>query len=144
MNGILTLVRASLALGLVVLVGAVLAPVQEAVADASEGGQCDLHDELSVERQLRRLSLDLRGFMPTVDEYAAVEGQSSVPESVIDDFIATDAFRLQVRRYHESILWTNPRGVTLINNNRLGTRTLSPGNPVWLCLLYTSPSPRDS
>ncbi|MDC0739929.1 hypothetical protein [Polyangium mundeleinium] len=78
------------------------------VALADEGEQCFLHRELPVERQLRRLSIDLRGTVPDVAEYDAVAGLSELPDALLDEYLASDAFRVQIRRYHESLLWTNP------------------------------------
>ena len=56
--------------------------------------QCYLHEELSADRLLRRLSLDLRGYVPEYSEYAVVDDRSDVPEDVIDAFIASDDFRV--------------------------------------------------
>jgi len=88
--------------------------------------QCYLHEELSADRLLRRLSLDLRGYVPEYSEYAVVDDRSDVPEDVIDAFIASDDFRVQMRRFHESILWTNPTGVSLSNGD-LNMRSASIG-----------------
>ncbi len=87
------------------LVGAALLGVRHAGASAEE---CPLHRELPVERQLRRLSIDLRGVVPSYEEYAAVEGKASIPDSIVDAYVASDEFRQQMRRHHEAMLWTNP------------------------------------
>ena len=102
----------------------------EAAPGEGEAGQCYLHAELTVERQLRRLSLDLRGHAPDYEEYAAVDGKSAVPEAQIDALMDSDAFRLQMRRFHESILWANPKGVYLQQANILRTST---GDRYLLC-----------
>ncbi|EYF03331.1 Hypothetical protein CAP_5662 [Chondromyces apiculatus DSM 436] len=83
---------------------------------SAEEDQCYLHRELSPERLLRRLSLDLRGVVPDVAEYEAVEGVDEIPPEVIKAYLDSDEFRLQMRRYHESLLWTNPN-VALGNVN---------------------------
>ena len=82
-----------------------------------EGGQCLLHRELTPERHLRRLSMDLRGRVPAYEDYALVEGETSMPEAVVDAFLADDGFRVTMRRYHELLLWPNPYGVNLITQN---------------------------
>src|SRR5690349_16475783 len=74
----------------------------------ADGEVCSLHRDLPVERQLRRLSMDLKGTVPDVAEYDAVAGQAVLPAEVIDEYLASDEFRVQMRRYHESLLWTNP------------------------------------
>jgi hypothetical protein len=84
---------------------------------ADDGGQCRLHRELTPERLLRRLSMDLRGHVPAFDEYALVEGGSGVPEAVVDGFLESDGFRQAMRRYHELLLWPNPYGVNLVSTN---------------------------
>jgi len=74
----------------------------------ADGDMCSEHQDLPIERQLRRLSIDLRGTVPDVADYDAVAGQAVLPSDLIDDYLASDEFRLQMRRYHESLLWTNP------------------------------------
>lgn len=70
--------------------------------------QCSLHREMPIERVLRRLSIDLRATVPEMTEYEAVDGKEAVPDEIVDGYLASDEFRLQIRRYHESLLWTNP------------------------------------
>lgn len=81
-----------------VLPGAVLA----------DENACYLHREMPLERQLRRLSIDLRGTVPDVAEYEALVGKTEIPDEVIDAYIESDEFRIQMRHYHEDLLWTNP------------------------------------
>jgi hypothetical protein len=93
-------------------------------AALAEGEQCSLHRELPIERLLRRLSIDLRGDVPTMAEYDAIAGQASLPDDVIEQYLASDAFRLQMRRHHESLLWTNPSTVLGDVGFALTTRNL--------------------
>lgn len=95
---------------LVPLLGLAAAVAMSAFATAAnaEGEQCSLHREMPVERLLRRLSIDLRGTVPDVVEYDTVAGKAAIPDEVLQDYLASDAFRLQMRRYHEDLLWTNP------------------------------------
>ncbi|MEZ4293685.1 MAG: hypothetical protein R3B70_01820 [Polyangiaceae bacterium] len=69
---------------------------------------CPLHRELPVERQIRRLSIDLRGTLPDMADYEAADGATKVPDAVLDAYLDSDELRVQMRRYHESLLWTNP------------------------------------
>ena len=69
---------------------------------------CYLHREMPLERQLRRLSIDLRGTVPDVSEYEAIAGETELPDEVIDAYLDSDELRFQLRRYHEDLLWTNP------------------------------------
>ncbi|MEO7329762.1 MAG: hypothetical protein ABI193_14375 [Minicystis sp.] len=74
----------------------------------ADGGQCYLHRDLPIERQLRRLSIDLRGNVPEMADYAAVTNKTELPDPTIAAYLDSDEFRLQMRRYHEDLLWTNP------------------------------------
>ncbi len=64
--------------------------------------------DLPVERQLRRLSLDLRGVVPAVEDYEALGSGDEIPEALLDQYLASEELRIQLRRYHEGLLWTNP------------------------------------
>lgn len=90
------------------LLGAATIALAATGAAKAEEAQCYLHRDLSPERLLRRLSIDLRGNVPEVAEYEAISGQSEIPEALIDSFLDSDEFRMQMRRHHESLLWTNP------------------------------------
>ncbi len=56
---------------------------------------------------LRRLSLDLRGRIPSLDEYASVSTNSSVEEALLDQMVGSDEFLEQIERYHRDLLWVN-------------------------------------
>ena len=62
---------------------------------------------------LRRLSLDLRGRVPSVEEYQALDGALDVPASTIEAFLRSDDFRAAMRRYHESLFWPNVQNVRM-------------------------------
>lgn len=85
-------------------------------ARAADDNACLLHRPAPIERQLRRLSITLRGHVPEYEEYASVEGLEVVPDSILDTYLASDEFRLQMRRFHEQLLHTNPAGVSLRQN----------------------------
>src|SRR5919199_5427745 len=74
---------------------------------AEIGPVCTAPHEGDKYQLLRRLSLDLRGHAPTVEEYAALDGESSVPAAAIQSFLQSDDFRLAMRRYHEAMFWPN-------------------------------------
>jgi hypothetical protein len=82
-------------------------------ARAADENACLLHRPAPIERQLRRLSITLRGHVPEYEEYASIEGLDEIPESLVDDYVASDEFRMQMRRFHEQLLHTNPAGVSL-------------------------------
>lgn len=72
--------------------------------------------EMDPQRTLRALSLDLRGTMPSVDEYEALESVEDVPVSTIDDWLATEAFAERAVRRHRDLLWNNISNQRLLNN----------------------------
>ncbi|HYX92482.1 MAG TPA: hypothetical protein VE782_13050 [Myxococcaceae bacterium] len=74
---------------------------------AEIGPVCTAPHEVDKYQLLRRLSLDLRGRVPTMEEYAALDGESSVPAAAIQSFLQSDDFRLAMRRYHEAMFWPN-------------------------------------
>ena len=86
-------------------------------ARAADENACLLHRPAPIERQLRRLSITLRGHVPEYEEYTSVENLDVVPDSIVDTYIASDEFRMQMRRFHESLLLTNPATVTIRTTN---------------------------
>jgi hypothetical protein len=87
----------------------------------ADGEQCRLHRDVSIERLLRRLSIDLRGTLPDVAEYDAVAGQDAIPDAVLQGYLDSDEFRVQMRHHHEDLLWTNPNAVLAEVGFSLGT-----------------------
>lgn len=82
-------------------------------------------------RYLRALSLDLRGDVPSVDEYALLDTQTDVPASTLDAWLHDEAFINRALRFHEGLLWPNVTNVRLLSSvMRLSTAS---GN-----LLYRS------
>jgi hypothetical protein len=94
---------------------AAAAALSASIAPPAAAGEaeCALHRPAPIERQLRKLSLVLRGHVPEYEEYAPVDGLSTIPEKIIDDYLASDEFRLQMRRFHEDLLLANPTGASL-------------------------------
>jgi hypothetical protein len=77
---------------------------------------------------LRRLSLDLRGRVPSVEEYAALDGAGDVPRQTIQAWLKTNDFRAAMRRYHEAMFWPNVTRVRLNDqNNSLTALQTAPG-----------------
>jgi NAD-dependent dihydropyrimidine dehydrogenase PreA subunit len=82
----------------------------------------------SVERLLRRASLDLLGRVPTVDEYAALEGRDALPEALVDRMLGAPAFAERVVRAHGPLLWPNIENVRLMD---FRTRLQRAGDIYW-------------
>ena len=75
--------------------------------------ECYRPGELDKYKLLRRLSLDLRDRLPDYSEYEALHVLDGVPESVIDEYLSSDEFRVVSRRFHERLLWPNLKEVEL-------------------------------
>ena len=74
---------------------------------------------------LRSLSFHLRGHAPSMEEYAALDGQDEVSEAQIDDILASDAFADRVVRNHHKLLWPRIDNVNLVSNENQITKHAS-------------------
>jgi hypothetical protein len=97
-----------------------------AAAHAQPAASCDQPRDLDKYQLLRRLSLDLRGKAPTYEEYVALDAQGDVPASTISAWLASDDFRVVMRRYHEELFWPNVSNVALNNVNAQLTQLTGP------------------
>lgn len=82
-----------------VLVSAVFAITTAATAQDAPAGECSDAPELDEYQLLRRLSLDLRGRVPTHEEYSALDAEAGVPAELVASWVKTDAFAKVMRRY---------------------------------------------
>jgi hypothetical protein len=64
---------------------------------------------------LRRLSIDLRGRLPTLDELDSVATNGAVDPSLIESMLQSEEFIAQSRAYHRNLLWTNVTAQRLSN-----------------------------
>ncbi len=114
---------------IVILVAGVLtggAFAQETAANELQLGDLACDPALNVSeptRYLRALSLDIRGTLPTADEIDQVRVMGSVPESLIDQWLESDAFAEQAVRFHRKLLWNNVENVNLFSANARFGRT---------------------
>lgn len=92
----------------------------------ADGGWLDGH------AHLRAMSLDLRGVVPSPEDYARLEG-GEVPESLVDEWLASPEFAARAVRHHRSLLWDNVTNLTLLTTNAyLGTVSVgSAGSVYW-------------
>jgi hypothetical protein len=118
----------SLRLCALALVSAVTLP-----AAADETLVCEQPHELDKLQLLRRLSLDLIGRAPSIEEYEALDSEPRVPESRVLELIQSDDFRTLMRRYHETLFWPNLASVRLnAQETGLGARTYAPPGVILL------------
>lgn len=85
-----------------------------------------MHPQMEGVELLRAMSLDLRGVVPTMEEYNAVQTGSDV-DDVIDGWLDSSGFTERVVKQHRSLLWNNVANVRISpNQSRLIQR-----NGVW-------------
>lgn len=99
-------------------------------ASAQVDAVCDQQHDIDKYQLLRRLSLDLRGQLPTYEEYSQLENQNDVPPAIVEAYLQSDGFRQTMRKYHEDMFWPNVSNVSLNNTNaqlvqRIGEPALS-------------------
>jgi hypothetical protein len=103
---------------ILLLTAALLAPVR-AADPAADYGVCPTDDTLlSGNSWLRALSLDLRGVVPSPEEYAALDASGEVDDALIDSWLGSDAFAWQAVRFHRSLLWPNVTDIRLIGSRQ--------------------------
>ncbi|MFT7623550.1 MAG: hypothetical protein ACI9WU_002733 [Myxococcota bacterium] len=85
---------------LALLVAAPLGGVDAAAQEA-----CDRPQELDRYRLLRRMSLDLRQTLPSLDEYRLLDDQDGIGDQAVDQLLASDGFAQAARRFHADLLW---------------------------------------
>ncbi len=88
-------------------------------ARAEDDPTCPVAEErLSGAAWLRALSLDLRGVIPSPEEYAALDEDGEVPAELIEAWMDTEDFSAQVVRHHRSLLWPNISDIRLMSNRQ--------------------------
>jgi hypothetical protein len=88
-------------------------------ATAQELPTCDTSpDLLRGPALLRALSLDLRGVVPSAEEYGLLDAAGEVPEAVIDAWMATEGFVERTVRRHDDLLWPNVGDIRLMSNRQ--------------------------
>lgn len=107
--------KKTLALGAAV-VAAVAAWGHVAPADEGAADRCVAPHPLDPPALLRRLSLDLRGRIPAIEEYEALDKGTTI-DAFVDKFLASDEFRVQMRTYHDTLFWPNVSDARLVTGD---------------------------
>jgi hypothetical protein len=95
----------------VLAVATCLAPASVGWAQDGESSCRADEPELDAHAHLRSLMLDLTGTIPSMDDYARLEGHEGVPESLIDELLASESFVERTVRRHRALLWNNVQNV---------------------------------
>lgn len=77
-------------------------------AAAADDAECALHRPVPVTRLFWKLSVDLRGRIPAIEEYDALADlpdDADLPDEIVEDMLASEEFRLAMREYHRSLLF---------------------------------------
>lgn len=86
-------------------------------AQAAEPPVCPTDGQwLEPTAYLKALSLDLRGVVPTMEEYEEVAALGEVPESWIDDWLADELFVERMVRFHRDLMWNNVSEAQLLSS----------------------------
>lgn len=101
-------------LGLTLAVPAFAQPYNEDLTCRDEEEQLDAFG------YLRALSLDLRGKLPSEADYARIGAHGTIPDSLIDEWLATDEFADRAVRHHRELIWNNIGNVQLVATNTQG------------------------
>lgn len=103
----------------------------------ADGPTCSTsRSDVSLERRLRQLYLDLLGRPPSLDEYRFIQAKGDILEEDVRELMSRDAFFGRVKDFHRALLRANvSASITDNGDMRLGTNTdgLKPlemrGNP---------------
>jgi hypothetical protein len=88
---------------------------------ASEPPTCPPDEELlDGHRWLRAVSLDLRGVVPSPDDYDRLVNDE-VPEALVDEWLSTEAFATRAVRFHRHLMWNNVDTQALLSQDNLFT-----------------------
>lgn len=107
-----------------------------AAVPAAHAGEDDCAPTRDVDplRLLRQASLDLRGTIPTFEEYEAVRDAADPAAEVddrIDEMLASEDWFGQVREYHRGLLWSTVDSSILDNVFHAGRRIRATGADLW-------------
>lgn len=86
-------------------------------AGPARGQTCEAGTTQDALGYLRRLSLDLRGRLPSFAELERVAATGSVDPALIAEMLASEDLVQQMRAMHRELLWTNVLDQRLSNNN---------------------------
>ncbi len=108
-------------------------PLSASVASAQEESpqECAPAETIDKYRLLRQLSLDIRGRIPTHEEYAALHGVDEIPQETIDDMIRSDEHSREIREYHRKIIWGSLNNVPELVGGHRRIRLADRTNALW-------------
>lgn len=97
---------------------------------------CEVSSPLEGQRLLRRLSIDLRGYVPTFEEQALQSGHAEVSPATVDVYLESLGFVDVMREYHANMLWPNYSAAEVDPLlHRLFPVELAPGDVVFYSVL---------
>lgn len=78
---------------------------------------CQEDETAEALQYLRRLSLDLRGRLPTVEELSSVATNGEVDPAIVRSIVRSEETLEFLREYHRKLLWVNVENQSLSNND---------------------------
>ena len=100
-----------------------LTPILGLAAEGDEALCRSEETRLETSRYLRAISLDVRGKLPSLDDYARMSAGEDALDGILDEWLATPEFRDRMVRHHRSLIWNNLANVPLMSYGVL----LTPG-----------------
>ncbi|MCA9538841.1 MAG: hypothetical protein KC620_08130 [Myxococcales bacterium] len=82
---------------------------------AQAGPDCDAPVEVDRFRELRQLTLDLYGRVPSQDELEALVDEPAITDEMVDALINAPEFDALIRRHHRDLLWPSTEALDILN-----------------------------
>ena len=103
-----------------------------ATGQTTEAQCVDQARPLPVQRLLRRVSLDLRGRIPSAQEIERQRAEDTVSETLVEAYLSSEDFIGVMRQHHEDLLWPNIDQIELVpETNILYPYPLGDGDVVY-------------
>ncbi|MCX4239201.1 hypothetical protein [Paraliomyxa miuraensis] len=105
-----------------------------ATAEAASPDYCAPTTDIDPLQLLRQVSLDLRGRVPSYEEYEWVRGADdpqAAAEGLITEMLESPEYFDQVREYHQALLWGTLDSSTLPNLYAAQRRMIPTGTGIW-------------
>lgn len=89
-----------------------------ASAAGAQGLTCETsRSQVSLERRLRQVYLDLLGRPPTLDEYRFIQAKGDILEDDLRELMGRDEFFGRLKQYHRALLRSNISASVLVNGD---------------------------
>ena len=109
-----------------------------AMAQDATPQTCAPSETIDKYRLLRQLSLDLRGRIPTIEEYEALSGLTSVTPDMLQEMLASDEYFGVVREYHRKLMWSTVASLRVVDATRSLRKDTTGTQPIYYLATMTA------